>query len=230
MYFHVPESSKRVCCRTPAEEWAVLCLQQRLDLNIPVNYTTSQSQHQAHKHLRPHPHPPPHSSERKEFAGWLWALAKHVAAGEDRGCCWSELICSCRLCACVWDGDGLLLLSLRGSPSGHTKSWIDLPLIHSHPSVITDTQGRQGVKCLCCSITYIQSVCASRRSLEVTSSFHPHSLFGNVLTNVNYALLCRGNNLSHFLFYSDGICVVFNSKTKLTCSIQLQTSASWQKW
>lgn len=90
MYLHV--LGNRCLCPTPAGKWVMWRLHQTLDSNIPVNYTISQSQRWALKLSVLH------NSERKEFAGWLWALAEHVAAGEDRGCCWSGLICSCSLC------------------------------------------------------------------------------------------------------------------------------------
>lgn len=111
--FHVP-GNRRVCC----PKWV---MHQTLDSNMPVNYTISQSQPWAHKPSVLH------NSERKEFAGWLRMLAERVAAGEDRGCCWSELICSCSLCAMV---AACCLVPLGQIPPGHTKGWADSPLMH----------------------------------------------------------------------------------------------------
>lgn len=56
---------------------------------VPVNYKISQSQPPEHAA------PATTSTSRKEFAGWLQALAERVAAGEQPTCCRSELICSC---------------------------------------------------------------------------------------------------------------------------------------
>lgn len=130
MYFHVP-GSRRVCCPTWVGEWALWGLHQTLDSNIPVNYTTSQPQRWAHK--PPSPSPPPHNSKRKEFAGWLRVLAERVAAGEDRGCCWSELICSCFLCVMV---TACRLVPPRQSPGHMEKPELIHPWCTPCPPII----------------------------------------------------------------------------------------------
>lgn len=89
-----------------------------------VIFTTSQSQQWAHKPLVPHP--PPYNSERKEFGGWLRVPAERVAAGEDRGCCWSELICSYSVCAWWWRAAAS---SLQDNSPGHMTGRTDSPLI-----------------------------------------------------------------------------------------------------
>lgn len=66
-----------------------------------------------------------YNSERKEFASWLWMLTERVVAGEDRGCCWRELICSCSL----WC-EGLMPLSLRGRSTPHPQVNWKPELIH----------------------------------------------------------------------------------------------------
>lgn len=122
-------------------------MHQTPDLIIPVNYTTSKSQRQA-RYNPTRLHPPPHCSEQKEFAGRLRGLAEHVAAGEGRGCCWRELICSCCWCVTVTAS------FLKGNPP---VALISFPS-HLFPPIRTDKQGTLSVcinMCMCHTTIFI---------------------------------------------------------------------------
>lgn len=81
--------------------------------------------------------------------GWLRAQAERVAAGEDRSCCWRELICSWSLCVC-----NVTACCLR---SHERLSWFT-----SHPfSGLTNMLGRRGF-----AVVYLHVIVGTPPSLR----------------------------------------------------------------
>lgn len=100
------------------------------------SYTTSKSQHEARK--------PPASSSSSCGRNSLvdcTRLAERVAAGEDRGCCWSELICSCSGCTMV--------MASCFIPPRQPLIHSDSPFPHSCAPESTEKEARWAGKCIC---------------------------------------------------------------------------------